>query len=72
MHRTPTPRLGGIAMYIGVIVSLLAAWFLFPSIAGTDYFRLVFSEPGRVLAVLGERPSSWSSVSRTTSGTSTG
>ncbi|KQR34873.1 MraY family glycosyltransferase [Curtobacterium sp. Leaf154] len=53
VHRTPTPRLGGIAMYIGVIVSLLAAWFLFPSIAGTDYFRLVFSEPGRVLAVLG-------------------
>ena len=53
VHRTPTPRLGGIAMFIGVIVSLLAAWFLFPSIAGTDYFRLVFSEPGRVLAVLG-------------------
>lgn len=53
VHRTPTPRLGGIAMYLGVIVSLLAAWFLFPSIAGTDYFRLVFSEPGRVLAVLG-------------------
>jgi UDP-GlcNAc:undecaprenyl-phosphate GlcNAc-1-phosphate transferase len=53
VHRTPTPRLGGIAMYIGVIVALLAAWFLFPSIAGTDYFRLVFSEPGRVLAVLG-------------------
>jgi UDP-GlcNAc:undecaprenyl-phosphate GlcNAc-1-phosphate transferase len=53
VHRTPTPRLGGIAMYIGVIVSLLAAWFLFPSIAGTDYFRLVFSEPNRVLAVLG-------------------
>lgn len=53
VHRTPTPRLGGIAMYIGVIVAMLAAWFLFPSIAGTDYFRLVFSEPGRVLAVLG-------------------
>lgn len=52
VHRTPTPRLGGIAMYLGVIVSLLAAWFLFPSIAGTDYFRLVFSEPGRVIAVL--------------------
>ncbi len=53
VHRTPTPRLGGIAMYIGVIVAMLAAWFLFPSIAGTDYYRLVFSEPGRVLAVLG-------------------
>ncbi|MFS0730725.1 MraY family glycosyltransferase [Curtobacterium sp. 1P10AnD] len=53
VHRTPTPRLGGIAMYLGVIVAMLAAWFLFPSIAGTDYFRLVFSEPGRVLAVLG-------------------
>ncbi|MFJ7287395.1 MraY family glycosyltransferase [Curtobacterium sp. AB451] len=52
VHRTPTPRLGGIAMYLGVIVAMLAAWFLFPSIAGTDYFRLVFSEPGRVIAVL--------------------
>ncbi|MBT2503326.1 MraY family glycosyltransferase [Curtobacterium sp. ISL-83] len=53
VHRRPTPRLGGIAMYLGIIASLLAAWFLFPSIAGTDYFRLVFAEPGRVLAVLG-------------------
>ena len=52
VHRTPTPRLGGIAMFLGVIVSLLCAWFLFPAIAGQDYFRLVFAEPGRVLAVL--------------------
>jgi UDP-GlcNAc:undecaprenyl-phosphate GlcNAc-1-phosphate transferase len=52
VHRTPTPRLGGIAMYVGVIVSLLCAWFLFPAIAGQDYFRLVFAEPQRVLAVL--------------------
>jgi UDP-GlcNAc:undecaprenyl-phosphate GlcNAc-1-phosphate transferase len=53
VHRTPTPRLGGIAMFLGIIVSLLAAWFLFPHIAGVDYFRLVFAEPNRVLAVLG-------------------
>jgi UDP-GlcNAc:undecaprenyl-phosphate GlcNAc-1-phosphate transferase len=52
VHRTPTPRLGGIAMYLGVIVSLLCAWFLFPHIQGIDFFRLVFAEPGRVLAVL--------------------
>ncbi|WIB14313.1 MraY family glycosyltransferase [Curtobacterium sp. MCPF17_050] len=52
VHRTPTPRLGGIAMFLGVIVSLLCAWFLFPAIAGQDYFRLVFGEPGRVIAVL--------------------
>jgi UDP-GlcNAc:undecaprenyl-phosphate/decaprenyl-phosphate GlcNAc-1-phosphate transferase len=52
VHRTPTPRLGGIAMFLGVIVSLLCAWFLFPHIAGVDYFRLVFAEPNRVLAVL--------------------
>ncbi|WIB25133.1 MraY family glycosyltransferase [Curtobacterium sp. MCSS17_015] len=52
VHRTPTPRLGGIAMFVGVIVSLLCAWFLFPVIAGQDYFRLVFAEPGRVIAVL--------------------
>jgi UDP-GlcNAc:undecaprenyl-phosphate/decaprenyl-phosphate GlcNAc-1-phosphate transferase len=52
VHRTPTPRLGGIAMFLGIVVSLLAAWFVFPQIAGIDYFRLVFAEPNRVLAVL--------------------
>jgi UDP-GlcNAc:undecaprenyl-phosphate GlcNAc-1-phosphate transferase len=52
VHRTPTPRLGGIAMFFGVIVSLLCAWFVFPHIAGVDYFRLVFAEPNRVIAVL--------------------
>ncbi|WP_345372658.1 MraY family glycosyltransferase [Frondihabitans cladoniiphilus] len=53
VHVNPTPRLGGIAMFIGVVIALLAAWFLFPLIAGVDYFRLVFAQPEHILAILG-------------------
>ncbi|MGA1812304.1 MraY family glycosyltransferase [Frondihabitans sp. 4ASC-45] len=52
VHTNPTPRLGGVAMFIGVVVALLSAWFIFPLISGVDYFRLVFSEPGHILAIL--------------------
>nr|BFF13648.1 hypothetical protein GCM10025699_49510 [Microbacterium flavescens] len=31
VHKTPTPRLGGVAMWAGVVVALLSAWFVFPS-----------------------------------------
>ncbi len=70
VHRTPTPRLGGIAMFIGVIVALLAAWFLFPSIAGTDYFGWSSVNPDGCSRCSAGRRSSSCSVSPTTSGTS--
>jgi len=53
VHATPTPRLGGVAMWAGVVVAVLAAWFVFPLIAGVDYFRLVFADSGPPLAILG-------------------
>jgi len=32
VHVRPTPRLGGVAMWAGVVVALLSAWFVFPLI----------------------------------------
>lgn len=52
VHTNPTPRLGGVAMFAGIVVALLSAWFIFPLISRTDYFRLVFAEPGHILAIL--------------------
>lgn len=52
VHTNPTPRLGGVAMFAGIVVALLAAWFVFPLLSGVDYFRLVFAEPGHILAIL--------------------
>ncbi|WP_082763838.1 MraY family glycosyltransferase [Frondihabitans sp. PAMC 28766] len=52
VHTNPTPRLGGIAMFAGVVVALLSAWLVFPLIAHVDYFRLVFEQPGHVIAIL--------------------
>lgn len=52
VHTNPTPRLGGVAMFAGVVVALLAAWFVFPLISHVDYFRLVFAEPGHIVAIL--------------------
>jgi len=46
VHTRPTPRLGGIAMFIGMLVA-----FLFAS--RVSYFNLVFADPGPVLAILG-------------------
>jgi UDP-GlcNAc:undecaprenyl-phosphate GlcNAc-1-phosphate transferase len=46
VHTNPTPRLGGIAMFLGVVVAMAVA-SQFPE------FSLVFSEPTQVLAVLG-------------------
>jgi UDP-GlcNAc:undecaprenyl-phosphate GlcNAc-1-phosphate transferase len=53
VHVRPTPRLGGVAMWAGVVVALLSAWFVFPLISGVDYFRLVFADAGPPLAILG-------------------
>ncbi|MDY0946923.1 MraY family glycosyltransferase [Frigoribacterium sp. CFBP9039] len=52
VHKTPTPRLGGVAMYAGVVVALLSAWLIFPLISGVDYFRLVFADAGPPLAII--------------------
>jgi UDP-N-acetylmuramyl pentapeptide phosphotransferase/UDP-N-acetylglucosamine-1-phosphate transferase len=46
VHTRPTPRLGGIAMFFGVVVAMaLASQF--------SEFSLVFAEPTKVLSVLG-------------------
>jgi UDP-GlcNAc:undecaprenyl-phosphate GlcNAc-1-phosphate transferase len=39
VHTRPTPRLGGIAMYCGLLTGLLVAWLI---ASRTPYFRLVF------------------------------
>ncbi|AWB88820.1 undecaprenyl/decaprenyl-phosphate alpha-N-acetylglucosaminyl 1-phosphate transferase [Salinibacterium hongtaonis] len=46
VHTTPTPRLGGIAMFFGVIVAFAVASQL-------DRFHLIFANPRPVLALLG-------------------
>lgn len=45
-HKTPTPRLGGIAMLIGLFVGTGVA-------ASFGWFRSVFDQPGPILAILG-------------------
>ncbi|AZZ50466.1 undecaprenyl/decaprenyl-phosphate alpha-N-acetylglucosaminyl 1-phosphate transferase [Rathayibacter rathayi] len=46
MHTRPTPRLGGIAMFLGILVGFGIASQL-------PYFRLVFATPEPILAILG-------------------
>lgn len=46
MHTRPTPRLGGIAMFLGMLVGFGIASQL-------SYFRLVFANPTPILAILG-------------------
>lgn len=46
VHTTPTPRLGGIAMFIGVLAGFAVA-------SGLPTFSLVFAEPLKVVALLG-------------------
>ncbi|MCJ1672933.1 MULTISPECIES: MraY family glycosyltransferase [unclassified Rathayibacter] len=46
MHTRPTPRLGGIAMFLGILVGFGIASQL-------PYFRLVFANPEPILAILG-------------------
>lgn len=46
VHVRPTPRLGGIAMFLGLIVAFLVA-------SRVPYFRVVFTEPSQILAILG-------------------
>ena len=46
VHTRPTPRLGGIAMFFGVVVAFAVGSQL-------PQLSIVFSEPGKILAVLG-------------------
>jgi UDP-GlcNAc:undecaprenyl-phosphate GlcNAc-1-phosphate transferase len=46
VHTRPTPRLGGVAMFIGIVVAFVVA-------SQVDGFRLVFVNPGPILAILG-------------------
>jgi UDP-GlcNAc:undecaprenyl-phosphate GlcNAc-1-phosphate transferase len=46
VHTRPTPRLGGVAMFVGVLVAFAIG-------AQLPTLSIVFSEPGKILAVLG-------------------
>jgi len=46
VHTRPTPRLGGAAMFLGVLAAFVVASFLPP-------LEIVFSDPIRIIAVLG-------------------
>ena len=45
VHKRPTPRLGGIAMYLGFLSTLGIAGLL-------GWFRSVFAEPAQIMAIL--------------------
>lgn len=45
VHTTPTPRLGGLAMYAGFLVAILIAWPL-------GWFSSVFANPEQVIAIV--------------------
>lgn len=45
VHSTPTPRLGGVAMFIGILVAVGVA-------SQVPWFHLVFAKPGQVIAIL--------------------
>lgn len=46
VHTRPTPRLGGVAMYLGTLAAFLVAWQL-------PFFHVVFANPGPIWAILG-------------------
>lgn len=46
VHVRPTPRLGGIAMFVALIIAFLIA-------SRISFFRAVFTEPNQILAILG-------------------
>jgi UDP-GlcNAc:undecaprenyl-phosphate GlcNAc-1-phosphate transferase len=54
VHTRPTPRLGGIAMFVGIVAAIGAAAFV--STLGSTRFSIVsivFQNPGQMLAILG-------------------
>jgi UDP-GlcNAc:undecaprenyl-phosphate GlcNAc-1-phosphate transferase len=46
VHTRPTPRLGGIAMFLGILVAFGIGSFL-------PQFSLIYADPGKILAILG-------------------
>ncbi len=46
VHSTPTPRLGGVAMFLGIIIAFAVA-------SQVSWFHLVFANPGQIVAILG-------------------
>ncbi|CAN5200036.1 MraY family glycosyltransferase [soil metagenome] len=46
VHKRPTPRLGGIAMFLGIVA-------VFGIASQVPQFHLIFADPGPVLAILG-------------------
>src|SRR5680860_709294 len=50
VHSIPTPRLGGIAMFIGILVAFGVAYLVASQFAP---LRIIFAEPERILAILG-------------------
>ncbi|MEA9985192.1 MULTISPECIES: MraY family glycosyltransferase [Subtercola] len=46
VHTRPTPRLGGVAMFFGIVVAIGIA-------SQISWFGLVFTNPGPILAILG-------------------
>lgn len=45
VHSTPTPRLGGVAMFFGILAAFIVA-------SQIPWFHLVFAKPGQVIAIL--------------------
>ncbi len=46
VHSTPTPRLGGVAMFAGILIAFAVA-------SQVSWFHLVFARPGQIVAILG-------------------
>jgi UDP-GlcNAc:undecaprenyl-phosphate GlcNAc-1-phosphate transferase len=46
VHKRPTPRLGGVAMFIGIVITFAVASQL-------AQFHLIFARPGPIFAILG-------------------
>ncbi|MBX3194496.1 MAG: MraY family glycosyltransferase [Schumannella sp.] len=46
VHTRPTPRLGGIAMFLGIVAAFAIGSFL-------PQFSLIYADPGKVFAILG-------------------
>lgn len=50
VHVTPTPRLGGIAMFAGIVGAFGVSYLIASQFAP---LRLIFAEPNKILAILG-------------------